>query len=500
MNALLDHLALGFGEALTWMNLGFCLAGCLIGTLVGVLPGLGPVATIAMLLPATYALPPVTALIMLAGIYYGAQYGGSTTAILLRLPGESSSVITCLDGNAMARNGRAGSALTVAALGSFFAGTVATLLLAALSSPLASVAQRFGPAELFLLMVLGLIAAVVLAQGSFVRSLAMILAGLLLGTVGGDVNSGVQRFTFGLGVLSDGLGFVPVAMGLFGVAEIIANLVRGDGGGGKVERIGSLWPTKAEAREAAPAVLRGTVVGSLLGILPGGGATLASFVAYTVEKKLAREPWRFGRGAVAGVAAPESANNAGAQTSFVPLLTLGLPANAVMAMMVGAMMMHGIAPGPGVIDSQPALVWGMVASMWVGNLMLVVINLPLIGWWVKLVSVPYRLLYPAVLVFCLVGVYSVNNSTAEVLLTALFGVVGWLLQRWRCDAAPLLLAFVLGPMLEENLRRALLLSRGNPAVFIDSPIAVALLALAVVLVIAVALPRVRRLRGVAFAE
>ena len=499
MSEIFDPLLLGFAVALTPANLFWCLLGALLGTLIGVLPGIGPVATIAMLLPITFQLEPVGALIMLAGIYYGAQYGGSTTAILVNMPGESSSVVTCLDGFATARRGRAGAALAIAALASFFAGTVATLIVAVASPAMVKFAMLFGAAEYFSLMAFGLVAAIVLARGSVGKAIAMTVLGLLLGLCGTDVNSGTQRFTFGIPALSDGIGFVPLAMGLFAIAEIAVQLekhfVRD-----AMAKMGRLWPTRAEAREAFPAVLRGTAVGSVLGVLPGGGALLAAFAAYTLEKRLAKDPSRFGKGAVAGVAAPEAANNAGAQTSFIPMLALGIPPNAVMALMIGAMAIHGIVPGPQVMTREPGLFWGLVASMWIGNLMLVVINLPLVGIWVRLLQVPYRLLYPAILVFCCIGVYALNNSVFEVYLTLGFGVLGYLFVKLGCEPAPLLLGFILGPMMEENLRRAMRLSRGDPAIFIERPISAALLATAVLLLIAVLAPSLRRLREKAFAE
>ena len=497
---LFNHLAVGFGVALTPINLLYALIGTLLGTLIGVLPGIGPVATIAMLLPTTYALQPVSALIMLAGIYYGAQYGGSTTAILVNMPGESSSVVTCLDGYQMARRGQAGAALAIAALGSFFAGTCATVLVAAVSLPLSALALKFGPAEYFSLMVLGLIGAVVLAHGSLVKAIAMIVLGLLLGIVGTDVNSGVARFDFGIPELSDGIGVVVVAMGLFGFSEIILNLESTEKRELITTKLRGMWPTKAQFKLAAPAVLRGTALGSVLGVLPGGGAMLSSFASYSIEKKLAKDPSQFGKGAIQGVAGPESANNAGAQTSFIPLLTLGIPENAVMAMMVGAMMIHNIQPGPQVLTSNPQLFWGLVASMWVGNLMLVVLNLPLIGIWIKLLTVPYRLLYPAILLFCAIGVYTVNNTSFDVMQTAFFGLLGVIFAKLECEPAPLLLGFVLGPMMEENLRRALLLSRGDPTVFATRPISAGLLAAAILLVLVIALPNIRRQREEAFQE
>jgi TctA family transporter len=497
---LFANLATGFGVALTIQNLLYCFAGVLLGTLIGVLPGIGPVPTIAMLLPTTYALQPVSALIMLAGIYYGAQYGGSTTAILVNLPGESSSVVTCIDGYQMARQGRAGTALAVAALGSFIAGTFATLLVAAFAPPLAEVALKFGPAEYFSLMVLGLIAAVVLASGSLVKAIAMIVLGLLLGIVGTDVNSGMARFSFGLPELTDGIGFVVVAMGLFGFAEIIVNLEHTEKREVFTDKVSNLMLSWKDFKSALPAILRGTGIGSLLGILPGGGALLSAFAAYTIEKKIGKDSHTFGKGNIRGVAAPESANNAGSQTSFIPLLTLGIPPNAVMALMVGAMTIHSIQPGPQVMTSNPQLFWGLIASMWIGNLMLVVLNLPMIGIWVKLLQVPYRLLYPAILVFCCIGVYSLQNNVFDVVLTVLFGLLGWIFVKLECEPAPLLLGFILGPLMEENLRRALLLSRGDPTVFLTRPISATLLAMATALLIVVALPMIRKKREEAFHE
>ncbi|MEM5427264.1 tripartite tricarboxylate transporter permease [Cupriavidus oxalaticus] len=497
---LLANLGLGFSTALTFQNLAYAFLGCVLGTLIGVLPGLGPLATIAMLLPVTYTLPPVAALIMLAGIYYGAQYGGSTTAILVNLPGESSSVVTTIDGYQMARRGRAGVALATAGLGSFFAGCVATMILAAFAAPLSELAFKFGPAEYFSLMVLGLIGAVVLASGSLVKAIAMIVLGLLLGLVGTDVNSGAARFSFDVPELTDGLNFVSVAMGVFGFAEIIANLEQKEHRETFTDHITNLFPTKEDFKRMIPAVLRGTLLGSALGILPGGGASLASFAAYSLEKKTSKHANEFGKGAIEGVAGPESANNAASQTSFIPLLTLGIPPNAVMALMVGAMTIHNIQPGPQVMTSNPALFWGLIASMWIGNLMLVVLNLPLIGIWVKLLKVPYRYLYPAILTFCCIGVYSVQNTTFDVFQTAAFGVIGYLFIKLRCEPAPLLLGFVLGPMMEENFRRSLLLSRGDFSVFVTRPLSMGLLIAAAVLVVIVALPSIKAKREEAFQE
>ncbi|MFM9941307.1 MAG: tripartite tricarboxylate transporter permease [Hyphomicrobiaceae bacterium] len=497
---LLSNLALGFSVAFTFENLMFCLIGAVLGTLIGVLPGIGPVPTIAMLLPFTFSLSPIPALIMMAGIYYGAQYGGSTTAILVNMPGESSSVVTCLDGYQMARQGRAGAALAIAAIGSFIAGTIATILIAVCAGWMTLVTQSFGAAEYFSLMVFGLIAAVVLAQGSILKAVAMIIVGLFLGLIGTDVNTGKQRYTFGIPELSDGIGFVPIALGIFGIAEIVHNLSQKEDRSILAQRITGLMPTAADMRASLPAIFRGTAIGSLLGVLPGGGAVLSAFSAYTLEKKISRTPERFGNGAIEGVAAPEAANNAGAQTSFIPLLMLGIPPNAVMALMVGAMMIHGIQPGPQVMTKQPDLFWGLIASMWLGNLMLLVINLPMIGIWVRLLSVPYNLLSPAILLFCCIGVYSLNNSGFEVALTAVFGILGYFFLKAGCEGAPLLLGFVLGPLMEENLRRALLLSQGDPTVFVTRPISAVLLALAAMLLVIVVLPAVRATREVAFKE
>ena len=497
---LLDHLAIGLDAAFTLNNLMYCFIGVTLGTLVGVLPGLGPVATIAMLLPITYGLTPSAALIMLSGIYYGAQYGGSTTAILVNLPGESSSVVTCLDGHAMARQGRAGAALAIAAIGSFIAGSLAILLLAAAATPLAEAALKFGPAEYFSLMLLGLVAAIVLAQGDVLKAIAMTLLGLLLGLVGTDVNSGVERFTFGIPQLSDGISFVVISMGIFGIAEIIANLERDHAGGSQVARVGSLMPSRDDYRRSWKPILRGTGLGALLGVLPGGGAMLGAFASYMVEKRLSRQPQRFGQGAIEGVAGPESANNAGAQTSFIPMLVLGLPSNAVMALMAGAMMIHGIVPGPQVIDDRPELFWGLIVSMWIGNLLLLVLNLPLVGIWVRLLAVPYRLLYPSILLFCCIGVYSVNNSLFDVLLTVAFGLLGYLFIKLRCEPAPLLLGYLLGPLMEENLRRAMLLSRGDATVFFSRPLSLTLLVLCALVVLLMFSPRLRATRQVAFSE
>ncbi|MFZ2738954.1 MAG: tripartite tricarboxylate transporter permease [Burkholderiaceae bacterium] len=500
---LISNLSLGFSVAFTPINLMYAFIGCVLGTLIGVLPGIGPVATIAMLLPATYALPPVSALIMLAGIYYGAQYGGSTTAILVNLPGESSSVVTCIDGYQMARQGRAGPALAAAGVGSFFAGSVGTLILAAFAAPLTELAFKFGPAEYFSLMILGLIGAVVLASGSLIKAVAMIVLGLLMGLIGTDVNSGVARYSFDIPELTDGIGFVVIAMGVFGYGEIISNLSRAEHEREVfTAKVSGLFPTKADFKHMLPAVLRGTTLGSMLGILPGGGALLAAFAAYTIEKKVPLKPGEiaFGKGNIRGVAGPESANNAGAQTSFIPLLTLGIPPNAVMALMVGAMTIHNIQPGPQVMTSNPELFWGLIASMWIGNAMLIILNLPLIGMWIKLLTVPYRYLFPAIVLFCAIGVYSTNNNTFDIWLVALFGFIGYLFIKLGCEPAPLLLGFILGPMMEENLRRAMLLSRGDWSVFVTRPLSAGLLAAAALLVVIVMLPSVKSKREEAFVE
>jgi TctA family transporter len=500
---LLNNLALGFGVAFTAQNLLYAFFGSVLGTLIGVLPGLGPVATIAMLLPSIYALDATPALIMLAGIYYGAQYGGSTTAILINVPGESSSVVTAIDGYQMARQGRAGSALAAAGLGSFFAGCVGTIIIAAFAPPLTELAFKFGPAEYFSLMVLGLIGAVVLASGSLVKAIAMILLGLLLGQINTDVISGTARYSFDIPELTDGIGFVAIAMGVFGFGEIIANLgMPAEHREVFTKDVKGLWPTRQDFKDAWPAVLRGTSLGSMLGVLPGGGALLASFAAYTVEKKMRMRPGEvaFGKGNIRGVAGPEAANNAGAQTSFIPMLTLGIPPNAVMALMVGAMTIKGIQPGPQVMTSNPQLFWGLIASMWVGNLMLVILNLPLIGIWIKLLTVPYRFLFPAIMVFCAIGLYTLNNNAFDVYLGAGFAVVGYLFYKLSCEPAPLLLGFILGPMMEENLRRALLLSRGDWSTFLTRPLSAGLLIAAALMIVVVMLPSIKSKREVAFQD
>lgn len=503
MAEMMSHLAVGFGVAFTFQNILLCFTGCLVGTLIGVLPGVGPTATIAMLLPITFGLDPTGALIMLAGIYYGAQYGGSTTAILVNIPGEATAVVTTLDGHQMAKQGRAGIALGTAALGSFFAGTIATMVIAALGAPLTRLALLFGPAEYFSLMVMGLCFAVVLARGSILKAFCMIALGLLLSTVGTDLETGQERLTFGIASLSDGIDVAVLGMGVFGFAEVLRNLENPEARDVVRAKIGRLLPNWSDIKQSIKPVLRGTSIGAILGILPGNGAVLGPFASYTVEKKIAKDPSRFGKGAIEGVAGPESANNAGAQTAFIPLLTLGIPPNAVMALMVGAMTIHGIIPGPQVMTKNPELFWGMIASMWLGNLMLLVINLPLVGLWVKLLQVPYRLMFPAILIFCCIGIYSVNNQPADVAFTALFGLFGYALIKLGFEPAPMLLGFVLGKLMEEKLRQALIISRGSFYTFIDyqnRPISLGLLIVAAIVLAIALLPAISKKRDEVFTE
>lgn len=500
MMDLIAPISLGLETALSLSNLLYCLLGVFVGTLIGVLPGLGPTATIAMLLPLTFGLPSASALIMLAGIYYGSQYGGSTTAILLNLPGEASSVVTVLDGYKMARAGKAGAALSAAAIASFVAGTLATILIALFAPPLAEVALRFGAAEYFSLMVFGLVAAIVLARGSLLHAFGMVTVGLLLGLVGTDTNSGIARYTFDLPELADGISFVIVAMGIFGLGEILRNLESVSGEDATVSKITSLLLSREEWKRIVAPILRGTALGSALGILPGSGSILGSFAAYSLEKKVSKHGSEFGKGAIEGVAAPEAANNAGAQTSFIPMLTLGIPSNPVMALMIGAMIMQGIQPGPAVITEQPALFWGLIASMWVGNLFLIILNLPLIGLWVRLLRVPYPLLYPVILAFCAIGVFSLNGSTFDLFLMPLFALLGYILIKLGCEPAPLLLGYIIGPMMEEYLRRALLLARGDVTVFITRPLSAVMLGLALVTLLFVMLPTIRQKRDEALQE
>jgi len=497
----LSNLRLGVETAFQWYNLFYCFIGALMGTLVGVLPGIGPTATIAMLLPITFTLSPETALIMLAGIYYGAQYGGSTTAILLNLPGEASSAVTAIDGYQMARMGEGGPALAIAAIGSFFAGTVATFVIVFSAPLLTSVALKFGPVEYFALITFGLVCSVTLAHGSILKAVMMIVLGLLLGMVGTDISSGVQRFTFGQLGLMEGVNVVALSVGIFGLSEVFRNFERaGDHEGATVLKLGRLMPSAKQFRASSGPILRGTVLGSLLGVLPGGGALLSSFASYAMEKRLSKTPERFGKGAIEGVAGPESANNAGSQTSFIPMLTLGLPSNAVMAMMIGAMIMQGITPGPAVAATHPTLFWGLIASMWVGNLMLVILNLPLVGLWVKLLTVPYWALFPAIVAFSSIGIYSVNSVPFDLYVLVAAGLGGYLLIRMGFEVTPLLLGFVLGPMMEEYLRRAMVLSRGDPMAFLTSPISAFFLICGLIMLVMAARPSVRRKRAEIFVE
>jgi putative tricarboxylic transport membrane protein len=500
MPDLIANLALGFATALTPINLLLCFIGVLVGTLVGVLPGVGPIATIAMLMPLTLKADPTGALIMLAGIYYGAQYGGSTTAILCNMPGEVTAVVTALDGHMMAKQGNAGTALGIAALASFFAGSVATLVIAAIGAPLTKLALLFGPAEYFGLMVFGLGLAIVLAHGSVLKAVIMVVLGLLLSTVGTDLETGEERMTLGFSALSDGIDFAVLGMGLFGIAEILRNLENPESREVVRGRVGRLLPSWEDLRRSAMPVVRATGIGSVLGILPGNGAVLAPFASYTLEKKLAKDSSRFGNGAVEGVAGPEAANNAGAQTAFIPLLTLGIPPNAVMALMVGAMTIHGIIPGPQVMLKNPDLFWGMIASMWIGNLLLVIINLPLIGLWVRLLKVPYRLMFTAILLFCCIGIYSINNNPADVYFTAFFGFLGYMFIKLGLEPAPMLLGFVLGRLMEEKLRQALALSEGSFMTFVERPVSLMLVVLSVAIMIVAVLPAISKRREEVFQE
>ena len=492
---LFHNLIFGYSVALSLQNLLYCFIGVLLGTLIGVLPGIGPLATIAMLMPITFSISPVAALIMLAGIFYGAQYGGSTTAILVNLPGETSSVVTCIDGYQMARQGRAGPALAIAAIGSFFAGSICTLVIAMFGPPIAEMALKFNSPEYFSLMLMGLVTAAVLAHGDMLKSLAMVVMGLLLGIVGTDVDSGVKRFSFDVLELADGIGFVVIAVGVFAVGEIVSNLGDPEVRLVFTSKVKGLFPTKEDMKQSIFPILRGTALGAFFGVLPGTGPAIASFSSYMVEKKVAKDPSRFGKGAIEGVAGPEAANNADAQCKFIPMLTLGIPASGTMALMLGALMIHGIAPGPTVMTQRPDLFWGLIASMWVGNLMLVVLNLPLIGLWVSLLKVPYRLLFPAIMVFSAIGIFSLNNSPFELYLTAVFGLIGFMWMKLDCPPAPMLLGFVLGPMLEENLRRALVISRGDPTVFVTRPISLAFVIATVLILIMMAAPAIRKRRG-----
>jgi len=472
---LFDNLAIGFATAFSISNLFYCFLGVTVGTLVGVLPGLGPLAALSMLLPITFTLPPVGALIMLAGLYYGTQYGGSTTSILMNVPGDPASVVTCLDGHPMARQGRAGPALAAAALGSFFAGCLGTLAIALVGPPLATYALSFRSPEYFSLMVTGLICAALLGQGSPIKSIGMVLMGLLLGCAGTDVNSGLPRFTFGINDLLEGIDFNAVAMGLYAISEMIANLQRPGARDMLTNKVGRLMINREELSASWKPALRGAGVGGILGIMPGIGPVIASFAAYLVEKKVAKDPSRFGKGAIEGVVAPETANNMAAQTAFIPTLTLGLPGSATMALMLSAMVIHGIIPGPGVITKHPDLFWGLVVSMWLGNALLLVLNLPLIPMWVQFLKVPDRWLWPSILLVCCIGGLSVSNSSFDILVLAAFGAVGFLFLVFKCEPAPLMLGFVLGPLMEQHMRRSLTFSRGDYSIFVTRPISLILL-------------------------
>jgi len=490
----LGNLALGFSVAFSLQNLAYCFAGVALGTLIGVLPGVGPLVTIAMLFPITFHLPAIPAIIMLAGIFYGAQYGGSTTSILVNLPGETASAVTCIDGYQMARRGRAGPALATAALASFFAGCVGTLLIALAGPTLGEWALKFGAAEYTSLMLMALVASAVMTQGDAVKGLAMVVLGLLVGVVGVDVNSGMARYSFGIPELIDGIGFTVVAVGLFAVAEIVVNLESREAREVYTGPVTGLMPTAQDVKDAAWPTVRGTAVGACFGVLPGTGPALSSFATYMLEKKIARDPSRFGKGAIEGVAAPEAANNAAAQTAFIPMLTLGIPATATMAVMLAALTLQGIATGPQVMLEKPDLFWGLIASMWIGNCLLVVLNLPLVGIWVRLLTVPYRWLFPSIILFCCIGNFSVSNNPFDVYLCALIGVLGYVLVKLECEPAPLLLGYVLGPLLEENLRRALLIARGDPTVFLTRPISAAFMIATVLILIVMVVPATRGVR------
>jgi putative tricarboxylic transport membrane protein len=491
---VLASLWLGLGVALQPINLLFCFAGVFIGTLIGVLPGIGPVAAMSLLLPVTFNITPEAGIIMLAGIYYGSMYGGSTTAILVNIPGEAASVITCLDGYQMARNGRAGPALGMAAMGSFIAGTLAVVGLMLLAPSLARFAVKFGPTEYFSLMVLGLTILVWLSQGSILKALIMACVGVVLGLVGIDSITALPRMTFDRLELVDGLGLVPIVMGLFGIAEILSNLEQRLNRQVFQTKVEGLMPSKEDWKASAGPIWRGSALGFFLGILPGGGAVIASFLSYAMEKRLSKTPERFGKGAIEGVAGPETANNAAAGAGFIPLLTLGIPPNVVMALLLGAFIVHGVQPGPLLMTQQPALFWGVVASMYIGNIMLLILNMPLIGLWVQLLKVPYKILFPMILLFCVIGAYSVSNQVFDIYLMLAFGVIGWLMKKYGYEPAPLVLAFVLGPMLENNLRKALILSQGEFLPFFARPISAVCLIAAALLLVSPLLPAFNRRR------
>ena len=483
-----DNLLYGFQVVFQFDNLLFCAIGVLVGTLVGVLPGIGPVGAMALLLPATFKSTPVSSLIMLAGIYYGAQYGGSTTSILVNIPGEASTVITCLDGYQMARQGRAGPALSIAAWGSFIAGTFSVIGLMLVAVPLAQAALSFGPPEYFALVCMGLVILTYLAQKSILKALMMALVGLLLGNIGLDIITGLPRFTLGINELTDGVGISPMVMGLFGIAEVLENLEQSVPREILRTRLSHLYPSLKDWIESKWAIVRGTIIGFFLGILPGGGAILATFISYAVEKKVSKHPERFGKGAIQGVASPESANNAAAGGSLIPLLSLGIPPNVVMAMLFSALIIHGLQPGPMLIKSNPDLFWGLVASMYVGNILLLVLNLPLIGMWVQVLRIPYKVLFPLILLFCLIGAYSINSTTFDLYVMIFFGTAGYLMRKFGYEIAPLVLAYVLGPQLEQALRQSLLISKGSFMIFITRPISGVAIALAFLLLLSALLP------------
>jgi putative tricarboxylic transport membrane protein len=492
---IINHIFFGFGVAFQPDNLLFCFIGVLIGTLVGVLPGLGPVAAISLLLPATFRAPPVGSIIMLSGIYYGAMYGGSTTSILVNIPGEAASVVTCFDGYQMARKGRAGPALGIAAFGSFIAGTLGVVGLAFMAPPLAAMALKFGPPEYFSLMVLGLTVLTFLAGGSMLKSLMMACFGVVIGNIGLDLVTARPRFTFGLDVLLDGVGLVPVVMGLFGISEVLLNVEEklSEREIFKTEFKG-LLPNLQDWKESIWPILRGSGLGFFLGILPGGGAVISSFVSYGVEKKLSKHPEEFGKGAIAGVAGPESANNSATAGAFIPLLTLGLPSNAVMAILLGALMIYNMPPGPRLITSHPNLFWGVITSMYIGNVMLLILNLPLIGLWVKILKIPYPILFPLILLFCLIGAYSLNTNPIEIGLMLIFGVLGYLMKKFKYDGAPLVLAMVLGPLMDNSLRQSLLMSGGSGMIFFTRPICLVILGAVTLILLLPVLPLISRIR------
>jgi putative tricarboxylic transport membrane protein len=489
-----DSILYGLQVTFQPINFLFCGVGVLVGTLVGVLPGIGPAGAMALLLPATFKFSPTSTIILLAGIYYGVQYGGSTTSILVNIPGEASSVMTCIDGHQMARQGRAGPALGIAAWGSFIAGTIANIGLMLVAIPLAHAALRLGPPEYFALMCTGLIIVTYLAQGSVLKAIMMGLVGIILGSIGLDLISGFPRFTFGINELTDGVGIVPLVMGLFGISEILENLE----GSLKREvfktRIKNLWPSFKDWMESKWAIVRGSLIGFVLGILPGGGAVIATFVSYAVEKKVSKHPEKFGKGAIEGVAGPESANNAAAGSSLIPLLSLGIPPNPIMAIFFSALIIHGIQPGPLLIRQHPDLFWGLVASLYLGNAFLLILNLPLIGLWVKVLEIPYKILFPLILLFCLIGVYSMNNLSFDLYVMLFFGVVGWIMRKFGYEGAPLILAYVLGPMLENALRQSLLISQGSFLIFVTRPISAAALGFAFLLLLTTLLPNFKKRR------